>query len=69
MEETAKKPTYEQLEQTVINMHRQLDSLELTKAFKRADYLLEVMKNKESFTLDFVNRCREEFEDFLTVKE
>lgn len=69
METIKTKPTYEQLEKALHDAYVSMESMNMANTFKRADYLLEVIKNSDKFNSEFVVACTEEFESFITIKE
>ena len=82
MEETKKstKPSYEELEQGYfsileeakkiqIEANKKIQELQMFNAFKRIDYLFEVIKHPEMFNVDFVEKSSKEIEEFLTLPD
>lgn len=74
--ENPQKMSYEQLEQVAHQlseqarqMYDQLQKANLTNMFKRLDYLFKVVENGEMFSQEFVTKCINEIEEFMTVPE
>ncbi len=74
------KLTYEQLEmvcgqlrETVNNLNNQLQANNMFNAFKRLDYLFEVLKAKDIFKeygkYEFIQKCVDEVVDTLNIDE
>lgn len=77
MEETkevSNKLTYEQLEQTAMNLNQRLMMAEsrlrsIDFASMRLNWLFKVLENKESFSTHFIYKCADEIESILTLEE
>lgn len=74
--ERPEKMSYEQLENVAHQLSEQskqlyiqLQNANMSNMFKRLDYLFKVIENSHMFKLDFVNKCIDEIEDFMTVPE
>lgn len=74
--ERPEKMSYEQLENVAHQLSEQskqlyiqLQNANMSNMFKRLDYLFKVVENSHMFKLDFVNKCIDEIEDFMTVPE
>ena len=74
--ERPEKMSYEQLENVAHQLseqskqlYMQLQNANMSNMFKRLDYLFKVVENSHMFKLDFVNKCIDEIEDFMTVPE
>lgn len=70
----SKKPTYRQLEEFANQVSKQNQQLILRlrtidNMFKRLDYLLEIHRNPEGFTEEFIKNCNKEIEEMLTPEE
>lgn len=70
------KMSYEQLEnvahqlsEQAKQLYTQLQNANMSNMFKRLDYLFKVVENSHMFKLDFVNKCINEIEDFMTIPE
>lgn len=70
------KMSYEQLEnvahqlsEQAKQLYTQLQNANMSNMFKRLDYLFKVVENSHIFKLDFVNKCINEIEDFMTIPE
>ena len=70
------KPSYEQLEKEINGLKGmnnqliiQLQQINMQNLFKRLDYLFNVLKFKESFSVEFVDKCSKEIENYLTLPE
>ena len=75
-EEQPKKLTYEQLEQVAVQVSNQnkelvqkLQEANLFNAFKRLDYLFNVLQYKDAFNAEFVAKCAAEIEASLTIQK
>ena len=79
MQSEAERPgkmSYEQLEnvahqlsEQAKQLYTQLQNANMSNMFKRLDYLFKVVENSHMFKLDFVNKCINEIEDFMTIPE
>lgn len=74
--ERPEKMSYEQLEnvahqlsEQAKQLYMQLQNANMSNMFKRLDYLFKVVENSHMFKLDFVNKCINEIEDFMTIPE
>ena len=74
--ERLEKMSYEQLEnvahqlsEQAKQLYMQLQNANMSNMFKRLDYLFKVVENSHMFKLDFVNKCINEIEDFMTIPE
>lgn len=74
--ERPEKMSYEQLEnvahqlsEQAKQLYMQLQNANMSNMFKRLDYLFKVVENSHMFKLDFVDKCINEIEDFMTVPE
>lgn len=74
--ERPEKMSYEQLEnvahqlsEQAKQLYMQLQNANMSNIFKRLDYLFKVVENSHMFKLDFVDKCINEIEDFMTVPE
>lgn len=74
--ERPEKMSYEQLEnvahqlsEQAKQLYTQLQNANMSNMFKRLDYLFKVVENSHMFKLDFVNKCINEIEDFMTIPE
>lgn len=74
--ERPEKMSYEQLEnvahqlsEQAKQLYMQLQNSNMSNMFKRLDYLFKVVENSHMFKLDFVNKCINEIEDFMTIPE
>ena len=74
--ERPEKMSYEQLENVAHQLseqskqlYMQLQNANMSNMFKRLDYLFKVVENSHMFKLDFVNKCINEIEDFMTIPE
>lgn len=74
--ERPEKMSYEQLEnvahqlsEQAKQLYMQLQNANMSNMFKRLDYLFKVVENNHMFKLDFVNKCINEIEDFMTIPE
>lgn len=74
--ERPEKMSYEQLEnvahqlsEQAKQLYMQLQNANMSNMFKRLDYLFKVVENSHIFKLDFVNKCINEIEDFMTIPE
>lgn len=74
--ERPEKMSYEQLEnvahqlsEQAKQLYMQLQNANMGNMFKRLDYLFKVVENSHIFKLDFVNKCINEIEDFMTIPE
>ena len=71
---TPSKPTYEQLEQVVMQIQQRLmvaenklRSIDFT--IMRLTWLFKVIENKEAFTEEFISKSSKEIEELLTLEE
>lgn len=71
---TPSKPTYEQLEQVVMQIQQRLmvaenklRSIDFT--VMRLTWLFKVIENKEAFTEEFISKSSKEIEELLTLEE
>ncbi len=71
---TAEKTSYEQLEQTVIQLQQSL--MTANNKLRSIDYvslrltwLFKVIENAKMFDKEFCNKCAEEIKDLLTLEE
>ena len=74
--ERPEKMSYEQLENVAHQLsdqakqlYMQLQNANMSNMFKRLDYLFKVVENSHMFKLDFVDKCINEIEDFMTIPE
>lgn len=74
--ERPEKMSYEQLEnvahqlsEQAKQLYMQLQNANMSNMFKRLDYLFKVVENNHMFKLDFVDKCINEIEDFMTISE
>ena len=74
--ERPEKMSYEQLEnvahqlsEQAKQLYMQLQNAKMRNMFIRLDYLFIVVDNSHMFKLDFVNKCINEIEDFMTIPE
>lgn len=74
--ERPEKMSYEQLENVAHQLseqskqlYMQLQNANMSNMFKRLDYLFKVVEHSHMFKLDFVNKCINEIEDFMTIPE
>ena len=74
--ETAKKLTYEELENTAkelyaqcTNMAAEIQRMTLDNSFKRLDYLFKVLKYYNLLDTEFVRSCAKEIQDVMTIPE
>ncbi len=72
--ETAEKLSYEQLENAAMQLQQRLMLAEnklrsIDFASVRLTWLFKVLKNKESFPVEFVNKCSSEIEELLTIED
>lgn len=70
------KPSYEQLEKEINGLKSmnnqlimQLQQINMQNLFKRLDYLFNVLEFKGSFSVEFVDKCSKEIENYLTLPE
>ena len=71
---TKEKMSYEELNNAAIQlseqnrkMYMQLQEVNMVNMFKRLEFLFKVIKNKDSFSSEFVIKCVEEVEDIMTI--
>lgn len=74
VKETATKLTYEQLEQTALQLQQRVIMAEgrlrsIDMASMRLTWLFKVLENKETFPPEFINKCSEEVVGLLTLEE
>lgn len=74
VKETANKLTYEQLEQTALQLQQRVIMAEgrlrsIDMASMRLTWLFKVLENKEVFPSEFINKCSEEVVELLTLEE
>lgn len=68
------KLTYEQLEQTAMQLQQRLMIAEsklqsIDFASMRLTWLFKVIENKSSFSVEYTDKCIKEIEDILAVEE
>ena len=71
---TPSKPTYEQLEQVVMQIQQRLMAAEnklrsIDFTVMRLTWLFKVIENKEAFTEEFISKSSKEIEELLTLEE
>lgn len=71
---TPSKPTYEQLEQVVMQIQQRLMATEnklrsIDFTVMRLTWLFKVIENKEAFTEEFISKSSKEIEELLTLEE
>lgn len=78
MEENKKKktPSYDELKKAYDSLVKQTGSIytelqraNLSNVFKRLDFLFTVVKYKDAFKEDFVNKCIDEIVETMTLPE
>lgn len=74
--EVRKEPTAEEWKQMAIQARQQaekfyteLQRANYSNAFTRMQMLFEVIQSADKFNADFVTKCAEEIEKFLTIEE
>lgn len=74
--EKPQKLTYEQLENVAHQLSEQskdlytkLQESNMENVFMRLKFLFEVVKNKDSFSKEFVSKCTLEIETIMTIPE
>lgn len=72
--EKATKLTYEQLEQTAMQLQQRLMMAEnklrsIDFAGMRLTWLFKVIENKGVFSAEYVDKCVKEVEDILTIED
>lgn len=68
------KLTYEQLEQAAMQLQQRLIMVEnklrsIDFASMRLTWLFKVIENKDSFSMEFLNKCSDEIKTLLTIEE
>lgn len=74
VKETANKLTYEQLEQTALQLQQRVIMAEgrlrsIDMVSMRLTWLFKALENKETFPSEFISKCSEEVVELLTLEE